>query len=456
MLNSQIAANGSRISRMIVRGINVGAEITNYRKATIGIIGLEPKLVAAFNVELVKQANAMGLKTDQAIPEILAIGIKCESQKYLSEMAEVCHDFGCDFVVSPDQLGNSNIDKNIRASTRISVAFPRGDQEMRDFANEVMVRACDTKNVRRPQLYYGEGENFSKKISDNLKLDEKERGARINQHKRESGEYSVFRNNAFVGVIGGAGPWASSSLCELLSGRAVNFVHFSVNSAPGKHKFEMGTGMSYIEHYKNAVGFFRGIKAKLYAVPCNTAHTRLKDFMEKDVDKVIDIRQAVLVNNSSVDGFILLGTNATVGIAIPEGSKLQRGIYEDMRLKIMPHSKEFIIPSENQQKIIMDAIFSIKAGEINESKAKIDKVVDEIRSAYNNPNLPVVLGCTELPLVYETTELVAKNYIDPAESLAKEVQHRMTRYSNRLRPKPSVVVTDISNLSPVRSDEQQY
>lgn len=158
-------------------------------------------------------------------------------------------------------------------------------------------------------------------------------------------------------------------------------------------------------------------------IPCNTAHKRLEEFAGSMFDSVIDIRGAVLSDNKNATGFILLGTNPTTGVGLPEG---EVGIYEKYRRIYFPEERPFVVPNEVQQAEIMSAIADVKAGEFKEAKAKIMRVIESIR-ALPGCNLPVILGCTELPLVFTTLELGKDGLLDPANSLKKIAQKELAR-----------------------------
>lgn len=390
-------------------------------KGTIGIVGFSRSAVAQLNLEIVKYGNSIGFLDDQYFPESLAIGVECNDKRHLIDQVNICLDFGCDIIVCPEKIGESRLDQIIKDSTGASVIF---EESGANLAEQAINLSFKVANIRRPNLLYDPNRPWLeqvKTVQDNIIRDALDREGRFEERKRFGG-YPILNSKAIVGNLGGAGPYASATLSKDFADKAVDNVHYSVNSAPGKHPFEMGVGPSYIPHYQNAVHFFHQAGVKFLTIPCNTTHKRLAEFcdLERDSSKIIDIRQAVLDQNKSIDGFILLGTNRTVGINLPEGD---RGIYEDLRKKNFPSSKPFILPSKYQQEVIMSAIYDVKAGELVAAKTKINGVVQKIREQQGNQSLPVILGCTELPLAnFKKAELIVDNFIDPAESMAIAAQ----------------------------------
>ncbi|NBV06898.1 MAG: aspartate/glutamate racemase family protein [Proteobacteria bacterium] len=412
---------------------------------TIGIVGFSPLTVAHLNKEIVQYGNARGLSNDQDFPDMLTIGLNNVGKKIMFiDQVKLCYDFGSDIIVAPDRVGESRLDEMTYDSTGVNALFL--ETNIKDLAKKALDIALDMEKSRRPNLVFSKincHENDQPEILKNLLKDEADRKERIQQRKKLE-PYSILNDRKFVGVLGGAGPLASAIACQKLAEQGLNYIHYSVNSAPGKHLFEMKVGPSYINHYSSATRFLDQIGVSSIVIPCNTAHKRLSEFCDKSsLKKVVDIRQSVLAQNSSVEGFIILGTSRTVGVGLPENSG--EGIYEEFRREKFPDSKSFIVPSEVQQEIIMQAIFDIKAGKLEGAKFNINKVIKEIREELNNNNIPVIFACTELPLPYEKAEIVAGNIIDPVDAMAVEVKKLLDK-SNKKTPSSKTAAKSISSL----------
>ncbi len=231
-------------------------------KGTIGIVGFQPHAVALLNKEMVKYGNATGLSDDQHFPEILAIGMECSDKRHLIDQVNLCRDFGCDAVVSPERIGQSRLDQMIKDSTGTTVKFLSGS--ISDLAQEAIESAFKVDNIRRPDLLFDKEvawEGQQKRVRRNLEKDKADRNGRL-EERNSFGGYPILKRK-FIGVLGGSGPLASAALCEILTEKAVDYVHYSVNSAPGKHYFEMRAGPSYIQHYSNAVDFFSSSRGEV-------------------------------------------------------------------------------------------------------------------------------------------------------------------------------------------------
>lgn len=386
---------------------------------TIGIIGLDPTKVVTLNKNIVEYGNKIGLTDDQEFPEIISIGIKSNKAWYLEDQANLCNDFGCDVVAVAGDIGDNKesiLRKRLEVAAHPMPLLSLHKQNFMRLAQESFEQACNIEKSRRPDLLYlengGDFKNEIPKIDANIERDQINRGKRINERYQYGGGYPFLKNVPFAGIIGGGGPLASADLCEKLAATSTPFIHYSVNSAPGKYRFEMGNGPSFVNHYKNAVNLFDNLGAEHLLVPCNTAHKRVKEFCGDSISKIIDIRASVLEANENAEGFILLGTSMTTGVGMPEG---EIGTYEMIR-KNHPKHGPFNVPSLEQQKTIMEAIYDVKAGNLVTAKEKILTVVQEMRQTYGE--LPVILACTELPLAnFEPLELVGLNFVDPANAL---------------------------------------
>lgn len=403
------------------------------QKGMIGIIGFnDPIAVAILNREIIKYGNTIGLIDDQHFPEILAVGMRCENTQQFFDQAKLCVDFGCDVLVFAEVVGASKLDEQVEQihNAGMSMMSLQDGESIEQLAQKVLQRSLKVKKPRRPDIIFKSDQDWRDQVQvvqENLDQDLNDRKQRFQErysygYTRGGGQLFMHKK---VGVIGGAGPLTSASLCEGLAKDAVPFVHYSVNSAPGKHYFEMGQGPSYIPYYKNAVNFFEDIEVSRLVIPCNTAHARLSEFCGDSFSKVSDIRKAVLTQIKGSNKAILLGTSRTTGIGLPSESEV--GIYEKMRRDVTSGRKmEFILPSLEQQQVTMSAIYDVKAGRFDEAKGKIDQVIREKRAEYEDRTLPVIFACTELALAnYVPSELKTNNIIDPAEMLIKMVKQAL-------------------------------
>lgn len=419
-------------------------------KGTIGIIGGNPELVSQLNQEMIAYGNAnLGLVDDQHFPEMLSIGIKCDAEKILNQV-DICYDFGCDVLALAQEVDQEfdltarfNLLESPNNSLKIfalqSDLAP--EEALKKLAAETMEYAChQVDKPRRPNLICQEfEEDIQEEELRNLEKDRLERNRRIEMRRSGSCyQYPILIKNPFVGVIGGAGPMASATFTKELVN--TNFIHYSACCVPGKHRYEMTgaeKGPPYKFHYQNIVECFDSLRAIHFVIPCNTTHGRLPEFINNDlISKLVDMRREAMLGikkmfgSDNTDPFILLGTSKTTGVGLPSG---EVGAYEKLRRSelsdVVP--EEFIVSDLEQHQKIMEAIYDVKAGNMEIAKEKINQVANELRNIHGK-DLPAILACTELPLPFTPQELQAHNYVDPAVLTAQACQKLLADEMNKI------------------------
>ena len=140
-------------------------------------------------------------------------------------------------------------------------------------------------------------------------------------------------------------------------------------------------------------------------MPCNTAHYWF-DYIQRAttlpmIHIVDSVRHALLARDAAHDPVGLLATTATICT----------GIYAN---RLAPHGIDCLIPTDDEQKLIMDAIRRIKAGADDEHcTASIRAVAASLR---RRGARSIILGCTELSLVPPPDE---SELLDSTAALAR-------------------------------------
>lgn len=445
-----------------------------FRRPTIGIIGFSHSQVAKLNRIIIEVGNKIGLTSDQQFPEILAIGIHCRNNDIalLKSQAQICADFGCDIIAVTDEMSESHTKtlSDTTASKEIISGTKLSELAIEIFSRSLKLTINPEQKFKRPDnIFFTDDdiEIFTRtttegdeklQIEDNINAmllsDQKNRDERI--AKRNS--YEILTESGerlrFTGVIGGGGPLASADFCERLAEISVPYIHYSVNAAPGKHLYGIGRGPSYVPHYRNAADFFQKIGATKLNIPCNTAHSELENIFDRNIttDIVVDIRTSVFDEYRDDESFILLGTNKTTGVDLPQQ---ETGLY----LRKIPQDRNvrLILPTIEQQRDIMTAVFLVKEGKLDEAKNMIVSVIEEIKDKYDiqNPFKPfpkVILGCTELPLPFTTLEMAEYTSIkgniftciNPAQAMAEKTLTALNKERSRERSSSSHSSSDSS------------
>lgn len=168
-------------------------------------------------------------------------------------------------------------------------------------------------------------------------------------------------------------------------------------------------GESYLRAVRETVKILEGCGADVVAIPCNTAHARLSEIMREVSVPVANMVEAALADSAAffpeAKKLGLLATDGTLRERIYQTSPRATGF-------------EWLLPTPDEQKEVMEVIYTIKAGKHDGMTLRIAKLCDALigRGADR-----IVLGCTELSLLYEDLAAKGLPVLDPLRSLAKKL-----------------------------------
>ncbi len=394
------------LSKSVAEKLGVQSEMKKPNKGTVGIAGYSPVDNATLNIKLVEAGNEMGYKDDQDHPEIIAMGFSLDySFESLIDQVRMLSDDGCDFIAIPEQLSTDQIEHLKREAKGSAIKSMESGDNYQSFANRILKDLESKADKRRPNTYNNQSyDDILQILSD----DDFSRNKREAVRNRNGGypKINIFtKKNSVVGIVGGAGPMASAVHSLDLAKKGVPYIHHSNNSAPYKIKFALGQGHSFLSHYLSSMLMLSDDGCSHITMPCNTAHLFFDIFRDKLKSKnltFLDIRDALAISieESRNTKFILLGTDATVGI--DKDGNYYKGLYDDLKCNI-------IKPNRHQQDLVMEAIYDAKAGKMEKAREAINKVIAELRGE-NKYDIGVILGCTDLPIAYKSISQI--NEID--------------------------------------------
>ena len=215
-----------------------------------------------------------------------------------------------------------------------------------------------------------------------------------------------------LGILGGLGPASSVYFYHLITSHTaascdadhLDIILSSDSSTPDRTDFILGkSNVSPMSHMLYNSRKLIEYGADYIAIPCNTAHYFYDELTEKVDKPVINIIGETIeyLNHTGCKKIGLLATDGTV----------KSGAYYHVCAK---YGIECIVPGENEQKGVMDIIYSqIKAG-----KAPDEKLFSKISDAlFERGCENIVLGCTELSLMKKIMSLDDR-FTDSLEVLA--------------------------------------
>ena len=145
--------------------------------------------------------------------------------------------------------------------------------------------------------------------------------------------------------------------------------------------------------------------ADLLAVPCNTAHYFIDRFRD---DLPV---QLVHIVESTVEAAKELSKGNCAWLLATDGTQKSL-IYPVCADKMYFH---FLKPSHEQQDKIQSCIRYVKAGELNTAGEVISSVIQEL---WRERDVPVTMGCTELPLAYAASGLPDNKQVSSLKALS--------------------------------------
>jgi aspartate racemase len=218
-----------------------------------------------------------------------------------------------------------------------------------------------------------------------------------------------------LGILGGMGPESTLDLFGKIirltdAKRDQDHLHIIIDNntqIPDRTEAIMGIGEDpKVEMIRSAIKL-ESMGADYIAIACNTAHYYYEDIVKYTKVKVIHMIEELAVylkaNYPHNREYLLLATEGTYK------SQIYNNIFEKNGLKILE-------PEDRDKKRIMSWAYSVKSSEISINK---DEFEDLVYKYTKGTNMPVILGCTELPLLVEKLNIKNGIYVDPTWVLAK-------------------------------------
>ncbi len=214
-----------------------------------------------------------------------------------------------------------------------------------------------------------------------------------------------------VGIIGGMGPEAGVDLVYKiirLSPARKDQEHLHVildnySQIPDRTAYILGRGENPLPFLIESVERLKRAGANIFAMSCNTAHYFYKDIVSATGVDMLHIAKESFrqVDRLSVKGPVgVMGTIGTIKGSIYEG-----------------FGYDVVYPDPGHLEMLMDAIYTIKAGEYERPSLLINRVIDHL---VERGVSAIIMACTEIPLVKGRLRS-SSILIDATEALAKGI-----------------------------------
>lgn len=220
-----------------------------------------------------------------------------------------------------------------------------------------------------------------------------------------------------VGILGGMGPQAT---CDLFS-KIISYtnaendqenIHLLIDNnveIPDRTSYILGKGENPIAYMIETAVKLKNAGAEIIIMPCNTAHYFYDKLREAVGVPFINMIEEVGKYIYESYGKCKVGLLATTGTY--EGK-----VYETYCGK---YNIEIISPDNEDKNYILDLIYKVKAGYMNFNVEKITEILNKFKGKGINI---IILGCTELPLVFDSldkSQFKNFNFISSTDILAK-------------------------------------
>lgn len=222
-----------------------------------------------------------------------------------------------------------------------------------------------------------------------------------------------------VGIIGGMGPLATVDLMKKIiqftpAVKDQDHIHIICDDypqIPDRTAAILGKGENPGPWMIESAQRLERAGADMLAIACNTAH-----FYYDTIQRSVKI--PVIHMPEEVAHYIKENHYKRVGLIATNGT-LKTDLYQQNLEKL---GITCILPEPELQQLVMEGIYSIKAGDLKQGTYFISTVAANL---YYSGVEVIVAGCTEVPLVLKTTK--EWKIIDSTEVAAKKVVQECLR-----------------------------
>ena len=207
----------------------------------------------------------------------------------------------------------------------------------------------------------------------------------------------MIKNQGTIAILGGMGPQASAKVLEVMVSMAARdfdaktdaeFPEVVLDSIPVADFISNKRSLKLVlKTLQNRVRTLENFRPICFAIACNTAHIMLDDLQAGTkipfVSIIEEVKKQVVAAKIKKVG--LLCTPTTIKSALYKKELENRGI-------------EVVVPSASGQLIVENVIRNVLAGKIEQSDRR--KLVVVAQSLTKKGAKGIILGCTELPLIF--------------------------------------------------------
>lgn len=212
-----------------------------------------------------------------------------------------------------------------------------------------------------------------------------------------------------LGVLGGMGPAATIDFMDKIvrvtkakkDQEQIPAIIYNNTLIPDRNEAYLSGGPSPASELVRSAQILENAGCDLIAIPCNTAHIWYDEIDKNTSVEILNVPQIV---SKKLLGCTKVGIICTTPVR-------QSGLYE----KKLAHKGISILNTKDQEKV-MEAIYKVKAGELEEAGFLF---MEQINYLKENGVDRIIAGCSEVPVALKGENFFG-TIVDPMEYLAEE------------------------------------
>lgn len=219
-----------------------------------------------------------------------------------------------------------------------------------------------------------------------------------------------------IGILGGMGPEASANFyykiityCqnEYLAVQDTDFPPIVIYSLPlhGFNESGIINQKLVLKQLLQGISLLENAKCNFIVIPCNTVHAYINELRKRSHIPIISIVEETVkkIKQDQINIVGLLGSETTLNL------KLYQKLLNKNRI-------DFLTPSKKENSTITRLILEIMSGKVKDkTKKSTYSIIKKMEQQSANA---IILGCTEIPLIINQSDLEIKVY-DTLQILAE-------------------------------------
>ena len=223
--------------------------------------------------------------------------------------------------------------------------------------------------------------------------------------------------NKTIGILGGMGPIATIDLFQKIVDHTpaqIDQDHLKIliyNNPKIPPRIQTNGFASPLSELIQSAITLQNAGADFLIMPCHTAHIWYEEVKNQlSIPFYSIVKNTVkatneLYRNEDNNKILLLATETTI----------QSGIYQK---EFKKSSFSVVVPNSDEQKLVDNAIKSVKSGKISAQNCSFNEL-NQMINRFSDNGVSILLGCcTEIPIVYQYFQ-TKMEMIDPTLLLAK-------------------------------------